>query len=56
MILFDGSWNCFGISEKSNCILKICEFLITNKTLLHCDLSANQFTLSDCKLIATSLK
>ncbi|CAD8099201.1 unnamed protein product [Paramecium primaurelia] len=56
MVVFDGSWNCFGINEKSNCTSKICEFLIGNKIMLHCDLSANQFTLQDCKLIATSLK
>ena len=24
--------------------------------MLHCDLSSNQFSLQDCKLIATSLK
>ncbi|CAD8165096.1 unnamed protein product [Paramecium pentaurelia] len=56
MVVFDGSWNGFGISEKSNCTQKVCDFLSQNKVMLHCDLSANQFTLQDCKLIANSLK
>jgi len=41
MIVFDGSWNSFGISEKSNCTQKVCDFLSQNKVMLHCDLSAN---------------
>lgn len=58
MIVFDISWNSIGVQERKDvqCIQKICDFLNTNKSLLHLDLSANQFSIADCKQIANALK
>jgi len=42
--VLDISWNSLGSSTNA-CVEQLCEFLVKNKTVLHLDLSNNDFNL-----------
>jgi len=55
LLIFDSSFNSFGISEKNESAHAWSRLFSTNKTLIHLDLSHNGFKSDDCKILCIFL-
>ena len=51
LLVFDSSFNSFGLSENNASAHAWSRLFSTNKTLIHIDLSHNNFKVPDCKIL-----
>lgn len=54
--VLDFSYNSLGQAGGASFVNHLNQFFVVNKSMMHLDLSVNQFTLKDCNLIAQQFK
>ena len=54
--VLDFSWNRLGENRIGSCIQSLCNMIKTNKTIIHMDLSNNDFSLEESKEFSECLK
>ncbi len=51
LLVFDSSFNSFGTGENNSSARAWSKLFATNKTLIHMDLSHNNFKATDCQIL-----